>query len=79
MMKLWLVVAVGLALVVFSQSVHAQKAGRVVTLNEVTIVGRVQRPFAAVDVARIRPRISLSELRQPFLNRIDQSINKEPF
>lgn len=55
------------------------KGGRVITLNEVTIVGRVQRPIAAVDVARIRPNIALSEIKQPFVRRIQEAIYKEPF
>ncbi|PKN47123.1 MAG: hypothetical protein CVU63_06765 [Deltaproteobacteria bacterium HGW-Deltaproteobacteria-20] len=74
-----LAAAVGLLLVSTASTGFAQKPGRVITLNEVTIVGRVQRPIAAVDVARIRPKITLSELRQPFLGRIEEAIYKEPF
>lgn len=51
----------------------------VITLAEVTITGRLQKPIAAVDVARIRPSLTLSELTQPFLKRIEASIYKEPF
>ena len=51
----------------------------VITINEVTIVGRVQKPVAAVDVARIRPRLALAELRQPFVERIEEASYKEPF
>ena len=51
----------------------------VITLSEVTITGRIQKPIAAVDVGRIQPRLTLAELRQPFLDRIEQAIYKEPF
>ena len=51
----------------------------VITLSEVTITGRIQKPIAAVDVARIQPKLTLAELRQPFLDRIEQAIYKEPF
>lgn len=51
----------------------------VITLAEITITGRIQKPIAAVDVARIRPKLTLSELRQPFLERIGAAIYKEPF
>jgi hypothetical protein len=51
----------------------------VITLAEITITGRIQKPIAAVDVARIRPKLTLSELRQPFLERIHQAIFKDPF
>jgi hypothetical protein len=51
----------------------------VITLAEVTITGRIQKPIAAVDVARIRPKLTLSELRQPFVTRITEAIYKDPF
>ena len=53
--------------------------GRVVTISEVTIVGRVQKPIAAVDVSRIQPKLTLAELRQPFLQRIEKAISRDPF
>ena len=51
----------------------------VITLAEVTITGRIQKPIAAVDVARIRPKLTLHELRAPFVKRIEQAIYKAPF
>jgi hypothetical protein len=57
----------------------AQKKGRVVTISEVTIVGRVQKPIAAVDVSRIQPKLTLAELRQPFLDRIEKAVSHDPF
>ncbi|KYF73962.1 hypothetical protein [Sorangium cellulosum] len=60
----------------------AQETGKqrgVITLAEVTITGRIQKPIAAVDVSRIQPKLTLAELRQPFLDRIEQAIFKEPF
>jgi hypothetical protein len=59
---------------------QAQQAkGRVVTISEVTIVGRIQKPIAAVDVSRIQPKLALAELRQPFLQRIEEAIYRAPF
>lgn len=72
-----LVAGLGISAKAFGQG--AKKPGRVITLSEVTIVGRVQRPIAAVDVARIRPRITLSETHHPFIERIEQAITKDPF
>jgi hypothetical protein len=60
-------------------SVLAQSKGRVVTISEVTIVGRVQKPIAAVDVSRIQPRLTLAELKQPFIDRIEAAIYSPPF
>jgi hypothetical protein len=56
-----------------------KKANRVITISEVTIVGRVQKPIAAVDVSRIQPKLTLGELRQPFLDRIERAISRDPF
>jgi hypothetical protein len=61
----------------WSQSALAQ--GRVVTISEVTIVGRVQKPIAAVDVSRIQPRLTLAELRQKFTDRIERALYRAPF
>lgn len=61
-----------------SQSTTPAK-NRVVTIREVTIVGRIQKPVAAVDVSRIQPKMTLAELRQPFLQRIGESIYSSPF
>ena len=82
-MRNFLVVAVRsgllLSLLLSASSAFAQKKGRVVTISEVTIVGRVQKPIAAVDVSRIQPKLTLAELRQPFLDRIEKAIYKDPF
>jgi len=53
--------------------------GKVITIGEVTIVGRVQKPIASVDVSKIQPKLTLAELRQPFLDRIEQATLKDPF
>jgi hypothetical protein len=51
----------------------------VLQIGEITIVGRVQKPIAAVDVAKIQPKLTLAELRQPFLDRIEDAVRKDPF
>jgi hypothetical protein len=68
-----------LALTGLSSNALAQSKGRVVTISEVTIVGRVQKPIAAVDVSRIQPKLTLAELRQPFMHRIEKAIYSDPF
>jgi len=69
-----------LLITAFSSTALAQKKGsRVVTISEVTIVGRVQKRIAAVDVSRIAPKLTLAELRQPFLDRIAKAIYSDPF
>lgn len=65
------------ALTTGGRSAAAQ--GRVVTISEVTIVGRVQKPIAAVDVSRIQPRLTLAELEQSFSDRIVRALYRAPF
>jgi hypothetical protein len=60
------------------QRATKQGAG-VLQIGEITIVGRVQKPIAAVDVAKIQPKLTLAELRQPFLDRIEEAVRKDPF
>lgn len=62
-----------------SGDASAQQKGGVITINEVTIVGRVQKPVASVDVSKIQPKLTLAELRQPFLDRIEDAARKDPF
>jgi hypothetical protein len=57
----------------------AEKKGNVITIGEVTIVGRVQKPIASVDVSKIQPKLTLAELRQPFLDRIEEAVGRDPF
>jgi hypothetical protein len=85
MAKQWTAALGLLALSTLASSAVAQdkKAGGggrgVITLAEVTITGRIQKPIAAVDVSRIAPKLTLAELRQPFLDRIEQAIYSDPF
>jgi hypothetical protein len=75
-----LLVAAGAAAAALSASdtALAQQKG-VITINEVTIVGRVQKPVASVDVSKIQPKLMLAELKQPFLDRIEEAARKDPF
>jgi hypothetical protein len=70
--------AFALAILVTDDAAAQQKGG-VITINEVTIVGRVQKPVASVDVSKIQPKLTLAELRQPFLDRIEEAARKDPF
>ena len=69
----------GVALVGMVRLAQAQEKRRVITISEVTIVGRIQKPIAAVDVSRIQPKLTLAELKQPFLDRIEEAVYRDPF
>ena len=60
-------------------SFAADPKSGVITLREIEIVGRVQKPIASVDVGKIPPKLTLAELRQPFLDRIEEAVQHDPF
>ena len=76
--SLSLVVAVASLLVAGSASAQ-RKSGGPITIGEITIVGRVPKPVAAVDVSKIQPKLALAELKQPFLERIEAATKRDPF
>ena len=51
----------------------------VITLREIEIVGRVQKPIESVDVGMIPVKLTLAEMRQPFLDRIEEAVQHDPF
>jgi hypothetical protein len=63
----------------WAQDKPAKAQQGVLQVGEITIVGRVQKPIAAVDVAKIQAKLTLAELRQPFLDRIEEAVRKDPF
>ncbi|MFO0660885.1 MAG: hypothetical protein U0165_13785 [Polyangiaceae bacterium] len=79
----WMFVVAGLAsslvLSVSSEAAAQKKKATTVEVGEITISAYVPKPVAAVDINRIAPKLSLGELRQPFLDKIEQAIVKDPF
>lgn len=78
-MRIKLLFPVVAASLLVSSGAFAQKKSKVVEINEITITGRVQKPVAAVDISKIAPKVALSELRQPFLEKIEQVLLTDPF
>jgi hypothetical protein len=56
-----------------------QRPSRLVTVSEVTIVGRVQKPIAAVDVSRIPARLTMHRHDQTLLSKIQRDLYRAPF
>ena len=84
MNKVLIALGVTLGFVAMASAASAQEKATkvqngVLQIGEITIVGRVQKPIAAVDVAKIQPKLTLAELRQPFLDQIEAATRKEPF
>ena len=58
---------------------RAEQPAHVVRLNTVKVSGRVQTPLASVEVARLEPKLTLSELRPSFADRIGRAIARDPY
>ncbi len=81
-MKRIAMVLVGLGVLAFADVASAQQpkpGSGVLQVGEITIVGRVQKPIASVDVSKIQPKLTLAELRQPFIDRIEEATRSDPF
>ena len=50
-----------------------------ITVTPIRIGGRVERPIAAVDISRIEPKLTLHELKQPFLSLIEKPLGNGTF
>ena len=84
MMRLTMALSIGGLLLVAGgaraqQPGGSQTAPGVLKLGVIEIVGRVQKPIASIDVGKIPPKLTLAELRQPFLDRIEEAIQRDPF
>jgi hypothetical protein len=73
-------VAIGAVLALGAMTASAEPATpHRVLLPTVNIVGRIQKPIAAVDVGRIEPKFTLAEPKSPFLDRIERVVSRSPY
>ena len=72
-------VAVGLFGLIARDAAAAERKSNIITLGTIEIVGRVQKPIESVDVGMIAPKLTLAELRQPFIDRIEEAVRHDPF
>ena len=56
-----------------------KKATPAITIPDTIIVGRAPKPSAAVDVNKVAPKLTLTAMRQPFVDRIEEASMKDPF
>jgi hypothetical protein len=70
----------GVALLSFAGVARAEPPhGRVVLLRTLEISGHIQKPLAAVEINRVEPKLTLSELRPTFADRIGTAIAHDPY
>jgi hypothetical protein len=85
-MKSKLVVAIALTIGTLGSAALAEEPAKApakkrgeITLDGLIITLKPPRPVAAVDIQRLQPKMTLGELRQPFIGRIEAAIDNDPF
>lgn len=79
MKKLALAGFAAVALISVSASADDKTSGPVHQMKEQIIIGRPAKPLAATEVSTLPMKSTLTELRQPLANRVEQPIANAPF
>jgi hypothetical protein len=53
--------------------------GHAVTLDDLVIIGRIQKPLATVEISRVPPKLTLTELKQTFTVEIEHAATRDPY
>ena len=65
------------ALVALASTAHAED--KTIKLRDYTIYGRPGRPMAVTEVTKVPVQTTLTELKQPLLQRVEQAVHSTPF
>jgi hypothetical protein len=65
------------ALVTLASVAHAED--KTIKLDEKIIYGRAARPMAVTETNKVRVQTTVTELKQPFVQRIEQAVQSNPF
>jgi hypothetical protein len=79
MMKRAAVVLLGAATMLVATSAAAEEPSGSFTLPTTVIYGRVPKPSVVVEVAKAKPKLTLSDLSDPRVENIVRAARKDPF
>jgi hypothetical protein len=65
------------ALVALASSARADD--KTITLRDYIVYGRAARPMAVTEVTKLPMQTTVSELKQPFVQRVEQAVQSNPF
>lgn len=65
------------AVVALASTAHAED--KVIKLGEYKIYGRVARPMAVTEVTKLPVQTTVTELKQPLVQRVEQAVQSNPF
>ena len=75
MKKLALLVAFG----VFALAGRARAEDKTIKLNDYVIYGRAPHPVAVAEVTKLPMQMTVTDLKQPFVQRVEQAVHSNPF
>jgi hypothetical protein len=65
------------AVVALASTAHAED--KTIKLNDYIIYGRAARPMAVTEVTKLPVQTTMTELKQPLLQRVEQAVHASPF
>ena len=65
------------AVVALASTAHADD--KTTKLPEFIVWGRAARPMAVTEVTKLPVQTTVSELKQPFVQRVEQAVQSNPF
>ena len=65
------------ALVALASTAHAED--KTIKLGEYKIYGRAARPMTITEVTKLPAQTTVTELKQPFVQRVEQAVHSNPF
>jgi hypothetical protein len=74
-----LVVLAALALVTLASSARAEDTSKTIVLKDYVVYGRAARPMAVTEVTKLPMQTTVSDLRQPFVQRVELAVQSKPF
>jgi hypothetical protein len=67
------------AFAVFALAGSARAEDKTIKLPDYVIYGRAPRPMAVTEVTKLPVQTTMTELKQPFVQRVEQAVRSNPF
>ena len=68
---------VALAVMLFAPAALAD--GKLIVLDTTVVYGKPNRPLVVTEASKLPLKVTLAELRQPFVQRVEPTVQRAPF
>lgn len=72
-------VALLAALAFVSLASSARADDKTIVLKDYVIYGRAARPMAVTEITKLPMQTTVTDLKQPFVQRVEQAVQSNPF